>query len=75
MSRNAKPSPWLRASAAAGGDAATFSPSAARNDAVALLRLAGLDAELDRLRQSVAAILADRDFMPSTLRPVPGTRP
>lgn len=57
MSRNAKPSPWLRASAAAGGDAATFSPSAARDDAVALLRLAGLDAELDRLRQSAAAIL------------------
>lgn len=43
MTRNAKPSPSLSSSAAAGGDAATFSPSAARDDAVALLRLAGLD--------------------------------
>ena len=59
MSQNgdAKPSPWLRASGAAGGDPATFSPSAARDDAVALLRLAGLDAERDHLRRSEAAIL------------------
>jgi len=50
-------SPWPRASAAAGGDAKILSPSAARDDAVALLRLAGLDAEEDRLRRLVAAIL------------------
>ena len=60
MSRNAKPSPWLRASAVAGGDPATISPSAARDDAVALLRLAGLDhAELaNALKRDEAEVLA-----------------
>ena len=56
MSRNgdAKPSPWLRASAAAGRDAATFSPSAARDDAVALLRLAGLELGVRALERDAA---------------------
>jgi len=59
VSRNgdAKPSPAPHACPAAGGDATPFSPSASRDDAVALLRLAGIDANLDRLRQSIAAIL------------------
>lgn len=56
MTRNAKPSPSLSSSAAAGGDAARFSPSAARDDAVALLRLAGLDhAELAEERDAALA--------------------
>ena len=62
MSQNgdAKPSPRLRASGAAGGDPATFSPSAARDDAVALLRLAGLDhVELaNALKRDEADVLA-----------------
>lgn len=59
MSRNpdAKPSPWPPTSAAAGSEPAPPSSSAARDDALALLRLAGLDAELDRLRGCMAAIL------------------
>jgi hypothetical protein len=59
MSRNrdAEHSPWPSASAEAESDPAIFSPSATRDDAVALLRLAGLEAELDRLRHSMAALL------------------
>jgi len=38
-------------------DATTDSPSAARDDLVALLRLAGLDAELDRLRRTMATMM------------------
>lgn len=59
MSRGggAEPTPGPPALPAAAGGAAAISPPAARDDAVALLRLAGLDAEQQRLRQSVAAIL------------------
>ncbi len=41
--------------------------AAARNDAVALLRLAGLDAELDRRRQSMALLLEPLDRQRSDL--------
>ena len=52
------PSARPRAAASPAQRASVPSPdAAARDDAVALLRLAGLDAEVDRLRRSMAAIL------------------
>jgi predicted nucleic acid-binding Zn-ribbon protein len=41
--------------------------AAARDDAVALLRLAGLDAQMDRLRQSLAALLEPLERLRSDL--------
>lgn len=47
--------------------AAPFPDAAARDDAVALLRAAGLDSELDRLRESMATILEPLDRQRSDL--------
>lgn len=53
--------------------------AAARNDAVALLRLADLDAELDRRRQSIAGLLEPLDRQRSDLaalaEPIEADRP
>lgn len=63
MSRigDAKPSQRPRVSATTSSDAATTPPFTAREDAVSLLRLAGLDGQMGRFRQSMAALLEPLD--------------